>query len=197
MSPLIWLASSVALVAGLGAGWALGVGRGRGCEDTDWKTRLAARDVDVQKSQEELADLAVALQEAEARLAAAPTDQSMAHSDPGEAEAALARERARADALSQRLKAAEDDLADLSDLEVHAAPATDARLAQRIEELEVELAVLASHRCPDPARHTNGAVDQGGHTSPGTDVAAGTAVAATAGDPAGGSTAGAGDTPAP
>jgi len=164
MSPLIWLASSAALLAGLGAGWALGIGRCHRDDAGDWKTRMAARDNDLQKAQEGLADITISLQKAEAQLAAhpgIPVDGNLDNTDPGAAEAEAARERARADALAERLSAAEADLADFLGPESNAGPAADSGLSDRIEELETELAELASHRCPDPTAHNDARNGQG------------------------------------
>ncbi len=168
MSPLIWLAASAALLVGLGAGWALGISRCRRTDEGDWKTRIAARDNDLQKAQEDLADVTFSLQEAEARLTTHPgvaTDGGLTNADPGAAKAEAARERARADALAQRLRTAEADLADFGDPQTNAGPGADPELVRRIEELEVELTALASHRCPDPTAHSEGKVGDGHGTA--------------------------------
>jgi len=165
MSLLIWLASSVALLAGLGAGWALGTGRCPRDDAGDWKTRMAARDNDLQKAQEDLADITISLQEAEARLAAQtgmPADLDLSNPDPGAFEAEVARERARADALAERLSAAEADLANSGRPDSNAGTAADSELADRIEELEVDVASLASHQCPDPTAHSDDATHGSG-----------------------------------
>lgn len=165
MPPLIWLASSAALLVGLGAGRALGIGRCHRDDAGDWKTRMAARDNDLQKAQEDLADITISLQEAEARLAGQtgmPGDLDLSNPDPGAAEAEVARERARADALAERLSAAEADLASLGRPDSDTGAAAGSELADRIEELEVELASLSSHKCPDPAAHRDGANDASG-----------------------------------
>ena len=110
MPPLIWPAVAAALLAGAALGWALRGAR-PASGTADWQTRIAARDRDLERSREEAADLAVALQGAEARIAdllgRSETD------DPGIDAAEARRQRARADALAERLRAADDEIATL------------------------------------------------------------------------------------
>lgn len=141
MPLLILPAAAMALALGFGVGWFLrGRGRTQGSE-ADWKTRLAARDRDLYEARQELADLAVTLQELQS-----PTSQT---SGTGDAD------RTRAEELAERLRSAEAELADARNLEPGDAGTGSPDLLHRIEELEAELTTLASHRCPDPSAHAH------------------------------------------
>ena len=145
MSPLIWLTASAALPIGFAVGWLL---RGRGLtrnDQADWMTRIAARDRELHEVREDLADATLALQNAQTK--------SEESSEADSATADLARERARADAVTERLRATEAELADVRDLEMRVSSSGPPDLLRRIEELEVDLSAPASHRCPDPAAH--------------------------------------------
>ena len=145
MSPLIWLAAAVALPIGFAVGWVLHGRLSDRSDQADWGTRIAARDRDLQEVREELADATFALQNAHTESNVSPEVDS--------ASADLARERARADAVTERLRATEAELADARDLEARGSSSALPDLLRRIEELEVDLSALTSDRCPDPAAH--------------------------------------------
>lgn len=147
MSPVIVGAVAAALLIGLGGGWLLRSRIAPDNRDADWRTRIAARDRDLHDTREELAEVTFALQEAQSAVAQTVAPQSAADE--------LARELARADALAERLRAAEAEIADVRNLEAPAFHNDQPDLLQRIEELEVELAGVASHRCPDPSLHAS------------------------------------------
>ena len=111
----------------------------------DWKTRLAARDRDVAEAQEQLADVTVELQESRAEL------ERLRKGEPDELQRRLAEAEETAASLAERLRAAEAEIADLSDLEVDGDGDPD--LGRRVEQLEVELATAASLQCPNPSAH--------------------------------------------
>jgi predicted flap endonuclease-1-like 5' DNA nuclease len=142
---LILPVAGLALLLGFGAGWLLRSRRGELLDAADWKTRLAARDRDLQEARREAAELTMALQSASPNAAVLNGD-----SKPGEE---LAAEQARADDLAERLRAAEAELADTRNLEPNETGSGAPDLLHRIEELEAELTTLASHRCPDPSAH--------------------------------------------
>lgn len=152
MSPLIPALTAAAMAAGAAIGWLLGRRR-RSSGSADWQRRLAARDRDLARVGDEMADQTLALQEAEARIADlmhrldAETDP-----DPGFRAEEARRQRARADALAERLRAAEGEIARLRSGDEGGDGS--AHLAHRVEELEAELTTLSSHRCPDPAAHS-------------------------------------------
>ncbi len=142
------MSAEVMLYAGAGLGGllvgvvaGLVIGRGNRPEDTetDWKVRMAARDRDLTDAVDRLADAEVELQSLRERLGATRRP------DP-EADAQIA-------ALTEELHLADDELTRLRSLGVDRSPAASSGLAQRLEALEVELATLASMRCPDPSAH--------------------------------------------
>ncbi|MCJ7725423.1 MAG: hypothetical protein MUP76_03430 [Acidimicrobiia bacterium] len=164
MPSLIWLIGIAALAVGIAMGWLLHVRRIGHREQVDWRTRVAARDRDLHDLREQLTRVTIELQEANARRGA--TDEL------GILEADLAAQRSRAAAAEARLSAAEVELADVRDLEIGGGASSDTDLLHRIEELEVELTALASHRCPDPGAHSSGDIGRvrpppGHHSHPG------------------------------
>jgi predicted flap endonuclease-1-like 5' DNA nuclease len=112
----------------------------RSFEDaTDWRVRMAARDRDLLDATNRLADAQLELQSLRDRLGGAR------HPDPL-ADAQIA-------ALTEELRLADDELTRLRSLGLDRSPAAPSGIAQRLEALEVELATLASMRCPDPSAH--------------------------------------------
>lgn len=125
------LLSIAALIVGLLIGWAI---RGRRSatadSETDWKTRLAARDRDLASLREEVADLTVRLEGT--GIPVAPNlDIDV-------------------DELMERLETAEDEVRRLQSQD---RPIGDTELAHRLESLEAELASAHSQLCPDPTVH--------------------------------------------
>jgi len=147
MSLLIWLTAAAAALVGFGLGWLLRGQPPGGRESADWRTRVAARDRDLHNTRQELVEVTIALQNARAESSDPVLEPLVVD---------LAEEPARSGANGARLTAAEVTEAadqDLRDMEVWDSGTGSPDLLHRIEELEVELAMLASNRCPNPGAH--------------------------------------------
>jgi chromosome segregation ATPase len=147
-----WLIALVAAVAafgvGLGVGWLAGGRRARGNDLQNWKTRLAARDEDLRRSENALGEATIEVETLRNRLREAEMAPAQHDRRPEPPDADLP---AQLEALERELAEAEDEIVRLrSEAEQ---PSGDAGLRRRLEELEAELATLESLRCPDPTAH--------------------------------------------
>jgi chromosome segregation ATPase len=158
---LTWALTAAGAALGILLGWLLRGDRTKGDNAKDWKTRLAARDEDLHAAQQELADTVIRLQELQAAV----------HRNGNGEDEDLTEARRTMLELGRELESARRALARLGDpaSELDAARSEIASLEERIllleeeratgppgariEELEAELATLASMRCPHPGAH--------------------------------------------
>jgi predicted flap endonuclease-1-like 5' DNA nuclease len=147
---LTWALTAIGVILGLLLGWLLRAARTtEGDTPGDWKTRLAARDEDLQAAQQELADTVLQLQELQT---------TVYRNGNGEPTKELTEARRVLLELGREMEAAELKVAgeDGSDGGLEAARSQIARLEEQVLRLEAEqpeLANLESVRCPDPSAH--------------------------------------------
>lgn len=126
------------LAVGLLIGWLIRGGRNaRGVSEADWRIRLEARDRDLRQAQDRLSALV---------HTTGSFDEIMSAAD-------------RLVALEEEIDRSNEELDRLRALGVDREPATGS-MARRLEELEVELATLASMACPDPVAHRRERVER-------------------------------------